>query len=106
MISVTDLRAGTTYEEDGQLLVVVSYEHIKMGRGSANIKVKIKNVRTGSFVAEFPLIPGAVSTTLNTIFGGKFTDKGSCPRKLILNISPSLRNACSGIVFKFTCTCS
>ena len=48
MISVTDLRAGTTFEENGQLLQVVSYEHIKMGRGSANIKVKIKNLTTGS----------------------------------------------------------
>ncbi len=48
MISVTDLRAGTTYEENGQLLQVISYEHIKMGRGSANIKVKVKNLTTGS----------------------------------------------------------
>lgn len=47
MISVTDLRAGTTYEEDGNLLMVVSYEHIKMGRGSANIKVKVKNLKSG-----------------------------------------------------------
>lgn len=48
MISVTELRAGTTYEEDGQYLTVLSYEHIKMGRGSANIKVKVKNLKTGS----------------------------------------------------------
>lgn len=48
MISVTDLRAGTTYEENGQYLTVISYEHIKMGRGSANIKVKVRNVKTGS----------------------------------------------------------
>jgi len=50
MISVTELRAGATYKEDGQLLQVVSYEHIKMGRGSANIKVKVKNLKTGSTV--------------------------------------------------------
>ncbi len=48
MISVTELRAGTTYRENGQLLQVVSYEHIKMGRGSANIKVKVKNLKSGS----------------------------------------------------------
>jgi elongation factor P len=48
MISVTDLRAGTTYEEDGNYLVVISYEHIKMGRGSANIKVKVRNLKTGT----------------------------------------------------------
>jgi elongation factor P len=48
MIGVQDLRAGTIYEENGNLLQVLSYEHIKMGRGSANIKVKVKNLRTGS----------------------------------------------------------
>lgn len=48
MISVTELRAGTTYREDGALLQVLSYEHIKMGRGSANIKVKVKNLTSGS----------------------------------------------------------
>lgn len=48
MISVTDLRSGTAYEEDGQLFMVLSYEHIKMGRGSANIKVKVKNLKTGT----------------------------------------------------------
>jgi len=48
MISVTDLRSGTTFEEDGQFLMVLSYEHIKMGRGSANIKVKVRNVKSGT----------------------------------------------------------
>ena len=50
MISVTDLRSGTTYEENGQYFMVLSYEHNKVGRGSANIKVKIKNVRTGTII--------------------------------------------------------
>jgi elongation factor P len=50
MISVTELRAGTAYQEDGQFFIVLSYEHIKMGRGSANIKVKVKNLKTGSIV--------------------------------------------------------
>ena len=48
MIGVTELRAGTIFEENGNLLQVLSYEHIKMGRGSANIKVRVKNLRTGS----------------------------------------------------------
>ena len=50
MISVTELRAGTTYQEDGSFLIVLSYEHIKMGRGSANIKVKVRNIKTGTIV--------------------------------------------------------
>jgi elongation factor P len=48
MIGVQELRAGTVFEEAGNLYVVLSYEHIKMGRGSANIKVKVRNIRQGS----------------------------------------------------------
>lgn len=58
MISVTDLRAGTTFEDQGQVFQVLSYEHIKMGRGSANIKVKVRNVRSGSTI-EKSFINGA-----------------------------------------------
>lgn len=50
MISVTELRAGTTYQEDGQYFIVLTYEHIKMGRGSANIKVKVRNLKSGAIV--------------------------------------------------------
>lgn len=48
MISVTDLRNGALFEEDGHLWQVLKYEHIKMGRGSATIKVKVRDVRSGS----------------------------------------------------------
>lgn len=48
MISVNDLRGGVTFEEDNQIFKVISFEHIKMGRGSANIKVKVRNLRSGS----------------------------------------------------------
>lgn len=48
MIGVTELRSGTIFEENGNLLQVLSYEHIKMGRGSANIKVRVKNLRSGA----------------------------------------------------------
>lgn len=48
MASVTDLRNGAVFEHEGQVYQVLSYEHIKMGRGSATIKVKVKNIRSGS----------------------------------------------------------
>lgn len=48
MIPVTDLRAGVTFEAEGNLFEVLSYEHIKMGRGSASVKVKVKNLRSGA----------------------------------------------------------
>lgn len=48
MISVTELRAGIVFEDQGNTYQVISYEHIKMGRGSATIKVKIKNIKSGA----------------------------------------------------------
>lgn len=58
MINVTDLRNGTVFSENDQLFEVLTYEHIKMGRGSANIKVKVRNLRSGS-VTERSFISGA-----------------------------------------------
>lgn len=48
MISVSDLRSGTTFEQNGDIFQVLTYEHIKMGRGSGTVKVKVKNLRSGS----------------------------------------------------------
>ena len=48
MIDVNQLRRGTTFEHDGALLRVLDYEHRKMGRGKATIRVKVLNVRTES----------------------------------------------------------
>ncbi len=50
MISVTNLKAGTIFEDQGQIYKVVSYEHIKVGRGSANIRLKVKNIRSGGTI--------------------------------------------------------
>lgn len=58
MISVTDLRAGIVFEESGQYLLVMSYEHIKMGRGSGNVKVKVKNLSSGA-ITDKSYITGA-----------------------------------------------
>src|SRR3989344_3627827 len=48
MISVTELRAGAVFEEHGKYFLVLSYEHIKMGRGTGTIKVKVRNLSTGA----------------------------------------------------------
>ncbi len=58
MLSVTELRSGTIFEDKDQIYQVLSYEHIKMGRGSANIKVKVRNVKTGA-TTEKSFINGA-----------------------------------------------
>jgi len=48
MIGVTELRKGVTFEVDGQLYKVMEYSHNKPGRGSATIRTKIRNLRTGA----------------------------------------------------------
>ena len=48
MISTSDLRRGAMMELDGQIVQVLSYEHQKIGRGSAQVRLKVKNIRTGA----------------------------------------------------------
>ena len=48
MLAVQELRNGMTFLMDGQLYITLKYEHIKMGRGSATIKIKAKNLLTGA----------------------------------------------------------
>ena len=48
MISANDLRKGTTFEMDGELYRVTEYQHSFIGRGSANVRVKMRNLRTGA----------------------------------------------------------
>lgn len=57
-LNVTELRNGTFFKEGKETFLVVTYEHVKMGRGSGTIKVKIKNVRSGATL-EKTFITGA-----------------------------------------------
>ena len=50
MIPVTDLRNGVAFSDSQGDWEVISYRHIKMGRGSATIRVKVKNLKTGSTI--------------------------------------------------------
>ena len=50
MIDVNDLRKGVIFEYDGSLFRVLEYTHHKPGRGNAIIRVKARNVRTGSTI--------------------------------------------------------
>lgn len=57
-LNANELRNGAVFKEDGQILQVLNYEHIKMGRGSGTIKVKVRNLKTGS-TTEKSFITGA-----------------------------------------------
>ncbi len=48
MISTGDIRKGVVIELDGQPVKVLEWSHIKMARGSAQVRLKIQNVRSGA----------------------------------------------------------
>jgi elongation factor P len=50
MADVQTLRKGNIYEEETQLWRVLDYQHIKVARGGATIRLRVRNVRTGSTV--------------------------------------------------------
>ncbi|MGA9776500.1 MAG: elongation factor P [Candidatus Dormiibacterota bacterium] len=52
MINAGELRAGTTVERNGQLLEVLSFEHKKLGRGTAVVRTRLRNVDTGAVTEE------------------------------------------------------
>lgn len=52
MIDVNKLKVGVTFAEAAEPYKVMKYDFIKMGRGSANIKVKAKNLFTGAIVTK------------------------------------------------------
>lgn len=50
MISSNDFRTGLTIEVDGDIYSVVEFMHVKPGKGSAFVRTKLKNMRTGASV--------------------------------------------------------
>lgn len=50
MINAGDFRNGVTFEEDGNVLQIVEFQHVKPGKGAAFVRTKTRNVITGSVV--------------------------------------------------------
>lgn len=48
MISTGDLKKGLTIEFDGQVCSIVEWQHVKIGRGGAIVRMKLRNLRTGA----------------------------------------------------------
>jgi elongation factor P len=48
MISSNDLRNGVTIAVDGQLWTVIEFLHVKPGKGSAFVRTRLNNVKTGT----------------------------------------------------------
>lgn len=50
MISTGELRKGVAIELDGDLWQILDYHHIKMGRGSAQVRITLRNIKKGQTV--------------------------------------------------------
>ncbi|MDR3263680.1 MAG: elongation factor P [Clostridiales bacterium] len=49
-LTASDFRKGNTFEMDGNVMVIVDFQHVKPGKGAAFVRAKIKNVITGSII--------------------------------------------------------
>lgn len=49
-ININDIKNGMTIEMDGNLCVIQEFQHVKPGKGPAFVRIKLKNLRTGSTV--------------------------------------------------------
>jgi len=52
VISTGELKKGATIELDGKLFSVMDYSHIKTGRGSAQVRIKFRDVRSGAIIEQ------------------------------------------------------
>ena len=50
MISTGELRKGVAIELDGELWQILDYHHIKMGRGSAQVRITLRNIKRGQTI--------------------------------------------------------
>ncbi len=58
MVDTGSMRKGMTIIMDGDLYRIIDYQHVKMGRGSAYVRLTLRNIRTGS-------------TTVKTVMAGE-----------------------------------
>ena len=50
MISATEFRNGVTVEVDGDVFVVVEFQHVKPGKGAAFVRAKLKNLKASGII--------------------------------------------------------
>ncbi|MDR2090450.1 MAG: elongation factor P [Clostridiales bacterium] len=51
-VSAGDFKKGITFEMDGNVMVVVDFQHVKPGKGAAFVRAKVRNVISGSLVEQ------------------------------------------------------
>lgn len=52
MININDIKNGMTVIVDGNICQIIEFLHVKPGKGPAFVRIKLKNLRTGSTVEQ------------------------------------------------------
>ncbi|MGH2560676.1 MAG: elongation factor P [Thermomicrobiales bacterium] len=52
MIDTGDIRKGSTLDHDGRLVKVIDFSHNKQGRGSAQVRLTFRDLRTGAITQQ------------------------------------------------------
>ena len=50
MVSTGEIKRGMTIQLDGRVWQIIEFQHIKMGRGSAQVRMKLRDIRRGDIV--------------------------------------------------------
>jgi elongation factor P len=50
MITTNDFKTGITIQSEGNLWSVIEFQHVKPGKGSAFVRSKLRNLRTGAVI--------------------------------------------------------
>lgn len=50
VISTNDFRTGLTVELEGDVVQIIEFQHVKPGKGSAFVRSKLRNIRTGAVI--------------------------------------------------------
>ncbi len=51
-ININDIKNGMTVIINGNLCLILEFQHVKPGKGPAFVRIKLKNLKTGSIVEE------------------------------------------------------
>ena len=57
MITTNDLKNGYVLDIDGELVSVVSFQHVKPGKGGAFVRTKLKSMTSGRGGRDAPSAP-------------------------------------------------
>lgn len=50
MVSTSDFKTGLTFQHDGNLYQIIEFLHVKPGKGSAFVRSKLRNLRSGAVI--------------------------------------------------------